>query len=726
VAARSAEAKEIVFDRVPLVGRKALQSWWAAAILTVGLLGLPWTASALANKTARISAAPATQQLRIILPLKADDQGLENFAAAVSTPGSPDFGAFQQVATLGSRFGASASIRQRVIRYLRAHGATNVRVDQSGLLAYATLPVSRAERVFGTPLALFAASDGSRFVAPARTASIPRALRGVIEGVLGLNTRRVVQPPAPAPPLGPLSPFTSAAAPPSSARPFSGTPSGCSQGAHSGGFTPNQYLTAYGYNPLRARGLRGQGQRMALVEIDGFKDADVKAFAACFGLDRPAYTAYAVGGLKHLLRPGPEATLDFEVANAVAPDLKRIEVFETAATDQGILSAVAAPLFTPGAKPAVISFSIGECELGYTETGDVGAVRAMNRELELMAAAGISFVASSGDEGSGGCRGLHRLAVQYPASSPWATAVGGTNFVLNSANEIQSQIVWNDSNKAPDSGGGGGFSILGSRPSYQKSVVSRDKRAVPDVAMLADIAPGYAFFCSADAQICSPGHPWQRVGGTSAGTPLLAAGLVLVDQDLSRVSRELVGFANPLLYAIGGTSLAGTVFDDVTAGTNDVGTTFGSRQPLGCCTAKTGFDEATGWGSVNLSNLDDIAKQVLPKVPKVSLSIPGHQHPVAAHRAQAVVGCSRACRVGALLEVAIHKGKTFEVNVNPFSLAAKHTRKISFRFNFNQEKALRSALAKHRPIFAEAFAYARASSGNATVLSPGRQVVIKS
>ena len=50
--------------------------------------------------------------------------------------------------------------------------------------------------------------------------------------------------------------------------------------SHSGGFTPNQYLTAYGYDPLHAAGITGGGERVALIEIDGFRYSDVQNFAA--------------------------------------------------------------------------------------------------------------------------------------------------------------------------------------------------------------------------------------------------------------------------------------------------------------------------------------------------------------------------------------------------------------------------------------------------------------
>src|SRR5437588_818285 len=95
-----------------------------------------------------------------------------------------------------------------------------------------------------------------------------------------------------------------AASQPSSAFPHTGTSSGCAAGVAAGeqggnpataGFTPNQYLAAYGFDRLHAAGFTGSGERVALIEIDGFKNSDIQAFAQCFGLNIPALNGFTVG-----------------------------------------------------------------------------------------------------------------------------------------------------------------------------------------------------------------------------------------------------------------------------------------------------------------------------------------------------------------------------------------------------------------------------------------------
>ena len=173
-----------------------------------------------------------------------------------------------------------------------------------------------------------------------------------------------------------------------------------------------------------------------------------------------------------------------------------------------------------------------------------------------------------------------------------------------------------------------------------------NQRAVPDISMLADSYPGYAIYCTAGPPDCGQKGPWTEVGGTSAAAPLFAGGAALVDQYLNHEGHEELGFVNPLLYAIGKTaSVAKLVYNDVTEFGNDVGPYIpgGKGQPLGCCTAGPGFDDASGWGSIDLPNFALAAKAALPKFGDVSVHFVEPQHPVAAHELKVDVHCTQPC-----------------------------------------------------------------------------------
>src|ERR1700761_1562236 len=597
----------------------------------------PALAAAPKNGVTWMGAAPRDGTIALALPLKANDAGLERFATAVSTPGSREYGQYASVAALARRFGASPATRARVTRYLRRTGATSVRIDVTGLFADATMKIAQAQRLFGTSLSKYRTARATRFVAPSAPTRIPAALHSAVTGVVGLDTQPLFGTPQAMLPSGAgwprtaRGPATEHAADESGYSERTGSAAGCAAATSQSGFTPNQYLTAYGYSALQSAGIRGQGERVALIEIDGFKYSDLRRFASCFGLPIPAINGFGVG-LKRPLAPGGESTLDLEVLDAAAPALKAVDVYESRPSAVDVLRSLTAPLSAAATKPDVISASLGSCEPATLETIGNSGLQTVEASLALAAASGISVLASSGDDGSSAClfpngQPAPNLAVSYPASSPWVTGVGGTNVSLNAANQIISQEVWNDAPLVV-AAGGGGLSGLFHRPNYQNGTVVANWRAVPDVSMLADVAPGYEIYCTASSD-CVTGknqNPGTQVGGTSAAAPLLAGGLALIDQDLRRNRQENIGLANPLLYKADHLPQGPTAISDVIAGDNDLGQSI-TGKPFGCCTAGPGFDYASGLGSVNVGGLAAIAPTVVPKLVDVGVTVPRQGHP---------------------------------------------------------------------------------------------------
>jgi subtilase family serine protease len=710
----------------------------AVAIVLAGLLIVPGAAGGTPARAMRAptpappaTPAPAAQALALVFALRVRGAALQRFAYAVNTPGNPLYGHFESVARLAARFGAPPPEIARTVRFLRAHRARQVRVDATHLFVYATLPVALAERLFATRLARFRTRQGA-YTAPASPVVIPRALRGAVSAVIGLSTRPIVAAPTVARP-GPAARFglraarragasglraraAQSAQPSSAYEPATGTPAGCQAADALGAFTPNQYLTAYGYSALQQRGIDGQGERVALIEIDGFNESDLDTFASCFGLRVPRINVFGVG-LHRALRAGPEATLDLEVLDAAAPGLRAIDVYESSPQEADALRALTAPLQSRGYKPQVISASLGLCEPFAEQAVGRAGLAASNDALALAAASGISFLDSAGDTGSAGCtqgpagQPIPALAVNYPASSPFVTGVGGTNIALNAANQITGQIVWNDANLQPGSAGGGGFSNIFARPAYQAGTVAGDRRAVPDVSMLADIAPGYAIYCTAPG-CASPTGAWQVVGGTSAAAPLLAGGFALVDQQLRAHARQDLGLANPLLYEIGRSSRAASVFYNVTQYGNDVGPWITSdHRLLGCCTAHSGFNEAAGWGSVNVAGLLSGALALQRALVHIGLHLP-RQRPLRARRVIAEVFCSGRCLVALAAAFRIDGGRPFAVRSAPYLLRRRGGRRISLALRGAVLRRLRNAAAHRRRIFAEVTAELVDPAGN--------------
>jgi subtilase family serine protease len=537
-----------------------------AAALAVALAALSfWAPTTLAAGpaagAARVGSAPAHQQLTVLLPLKLDQSGLAAFATAVSTPGSAQYGHYASISTLARRFGARTAVRARVIAFLRRAGATHVAADRTGLDVSATLSVARAQRLFGTRLSSFRTDTKSgvaRFVAPETTTHVPGALAADVTGVVGLDTQPLA-PPAPAPQsLGAAAAGTSLHALHPADRtdidlgsaylPRTGTASGCAAGRpRAGGFTPNQYLTAYGLSSLQSAGFTGAGERVALLEIDGYKPSDITRFDKCFKLPAPHVDVFHQGMI-NALEPGGETTLDLELLTAAAPRLSSVDVYESNPAPSAVLESLISAIESQNQRPDVVSVSLGACESdNFSALGNKG-IGLYESAFALAASTGISVLAAAGDDGSSSCvdqRGnpTRQLSVSFPASSPLVTAVGGTNIALNAANQITGSVVWNDG-PGQAGAGGGGNSVLFGEPTYQDAFQASTHRETPDVSLLADIAPGYEIYCSATPQPCSANHGWLFIGGTSASTPLLAGGIALADQALRQAGQSGLGFVN--------------------------------------------------------------------------------------------------------------------------------------------------------------------------------------
>lgn len=590
-----------------------------------------------------ISDAPRGQELGLVFLLEADDRGLARAAHAVSTPGSGKFRRYLDSDEVAKKFGAAPKVQSQVVEILTARGIDSS-VGPDGLWIEATATVEQAEELFSTDLRSYSAGQGDgRFVAPAAEPSIPLALAGVVEGVVGLDTEPSVEQPDPPSFQSRKGPRADGTPPTrmtrqqglefneitrdlkTSVRANLGSQKGCAAGRNAAtpltgitglpdglsntyvpAYTPNQIHAAYGIDSLRRRGLNGRGERIAVVEIDGFKRSDLETAAKCFGFRAPP-TPVKLIDLKKRLAPGGETTLDLQVIAAAVPSVEEIRVVQGANTNGALLRQHTYLLDLPKRmRPSVISASLGECELGLTKNKSFR--KGMERILKVAAMKGVTMIASAGDTGSSGCAQAGNsaafgvLSVEYVASSPWVTGVGGTNVTLDQGNGITEEVVWNNSPLA-FGGGSGGVSRFFKQPKWQRGpgVGTLGKRSVPDVSMLADNLPGWSIFCTVKGE-CTGG--WLPIGGTSAAAPLTASIALMANQKARQSKEPRLGFLNPSIYQIArNQQTRKATFRDVLRIGNDLGSMIGpeydgNNQPLGCCNATRDFDRASGWGSI--------------------------------------------------------------------------------------------------------------------------------
>lgn len=454
-------------------------------------------------------------------------------------------------------YGADPKDVKKLEAFAHGYGLTVTGIDLARRTVMLAGTVSQLEAAFGAHLEL-SEHEGRKFRSRTGELTIPRALGGIVEGVFGLDNRRQAR-----------ARYRRRCAGGRAIR----------AAAPSTSYTPPQVAALYNF----PAGTTGAGECIGIVEFGGgYQQSDLQAYFSQLGIAEPSVTAISVDGVQNQPSPGPnspdvEVDLDIEVAGAVAPGAS-IAVYFSDFTEQGWVDVITTAVHDSVHNPSVISISWGYPEGQSTWTSQ--AMQAVNQAFQAAAAMGVTICVASGDDGSRDEVDDGLAHVDFPASSPYVLACGGTTLV-SSGGAISSETVWND---GPNGGAsGGGVSDVFAVPSWQAgagvppSINSSHNtgRGVPDVAGDADPNTGF--------QVLSDGQQ-DVVGGTSAVSPLWAGLIARLNQKLGKP----VGFLNPLIYPAA-VSASGA-FRDITSGNNDV-------SGLGGYPAGKGWDACTGWGS---------------------------------------------------------------------------------------------------------------------------------
>ena len=448
------------------------------------------------------------------------------------------------------QFGADPADLAAVEQFAKTHGLAIVQQDPARRTVILSGTVAQFDAAFGVDLETFE-HQGGTYRGRTGPLHLPDELDGIVIAVMGLDNRPQAHPhfrPRPAP----------------------GNVRWHAEAASSASFTPTELASLYGF-PAGT----GQGECIAIIELGGgYRPADLTKYFAELKMRAPKVTAVSVDhGRNHATGdpngPDGEVMLDIEVAGAVAPGA-HIVVYFAPNTDMGFVNAVTTAVMDTSNKPSVISISWGGPESSWTQQ----TLTVFDQALQAAAAMGVTVCVASGDNGSGDGVGDGADHVDFPASSPYALACGGTRLAA-SASAITAETVWNDG--AQGGAGGGGVSGFFALPPYQEGLSAPRTgaatqplamRGVPDVCGVADPQTGY------DVRV--DGHD-TIIGGTSAVAPLWA-GLIA---RINAAKANPVGFVNPHLYANPG------ALRDITGGNN------------GSFAAGPGWDACTGLGSPN-------------------------------------------------------------------------------------------------------------------------------
>lgn len=337
--------------------------------------------------------------------------------------------------------------------------------------------------------------------------------------------------------------------------------------------------------------VNGAGRTIGIVIDSDVNDDDINAYFAHEQLQAPKIVRRLVNGGAPFDPNGgdsSEAELDVEQAGGMAPGATLVVYNIPDLSDEGVIAGYTA--IVEDNKVDIVNSSFGECEQFYTApynngVDNSGLVRTTNNIFRQGNAQGITFVAASGDFGGLACTDLANATtpptnppsvvgkfiagVSFPASSPYVTAVGGTNLVTTSnPPSLESKYIRENAYSDPlepfdpfgtgnlASGGvwgsGGGESIFFSKPLFQQLVnTGTKKRAVPDVSLHMGGCPGGISKtpCGPDrsADILYFNGKLEGAIGTSASSPDFAGLLALKQQALGGAR---LGNENYDIYAL--------------------------------------------------------------------------------------------------------------------------------------------------------------------------------
>lgn len=545
--------------------------------------------------------------LTISLKLRNSD-ALQAYVQDISNQKSVNFHRYLTQAQFIGAFAPTQATYSAFTSYLQNDGLTITNTYKHRMVIGFSGTVALAEQVFHVSINNYTSATGEAFYSNNTDPLVPSSLVGNIVSITGLNNAIHLHHAA----INGGKAVTHTTQTVTATNPATSCP-----GTGSNYYTPAQYAKGYNFNGLYNAGYHGEGQTVALFELDTFQMSDINAYEACFGQSLASVTTIVASGTPPTDDGVAEVEFDAEVVLGIAPKLGQLRIYE-AGNDFTDVNNEWARIIQDA--PPVVSDSWGNCE------AEIGTTEIQAESTYLLAALvqGQSIFVASSDTGSSGCysnqdQNENLLNAEDPATQKYVTGVGGTTATLGSDGTYVSETTWNNqpNNSQNPIGGatGGGISTVWTMPSWQSApgVVNSYTsgvpcsapqgsvcRETPDVSLSSDPYKGYLLYCtSRSSNFCTSNPPWEVIGGTSGATPSWAAFMALTNEESVATGGFNIGFVNPLLYQIASNSSEyANDFHDITTGNNDYNALQGGKYP-----ATADYDIATGLGSLNAANL---------------------------------------------------------------------------------------------------------------------------
>ncbi|UTH73089.1 protease pro-enzyme activation domain-containing protein [Chromobacterium sp. IIBBL 290-4] len=443
-----------------------------------------------------------------------------------------------------AQFAPTEAQVQKVVAHLQKAGFRNIKVAPNRLLISADGSAATAKTAFNTSLRHVNVS-GRAAIANASAAQVPQSLGDIVLAVHGLQTVHTFHTTLQKSGLKTLA----------SAKTNSAV-----------GHNPTDFPLIYNASSLPPAsnttvGIISEGDlTQTLQDLQQFEDAAGYSYVQTNVINAGDASSDTDGI--------GEWNLDSQdILAAAGGALQQLNFYvATSMTNADITAAYNSAVSDGSAK--VINVSLGECE---RDAQSDGTIASDDQIFQTAVAQGQTFSISTGDSGSAECGSTSGQS--YPATSPYVIAIGGTTLSTSGTTKYSSESVWN--------GTGGGPSVIEAAPSWQTKAgvltTSKTKRGVPDVSFDADPNSG-ALVIVQGAQ--------QQIGGTSLAAPLFTGFWARIQ---SAHGNSLVS-PNPAIYQY--FKANPSLYHDVTSGNN------------GSYKATASWDYATGWGSLNVANLN--------------------------------------------------------------------------------------------------------------------------
>ena len=572
-----------------------------------------------------------SQTLRLVIGLRPphpDEE--EQFLRNLQDKKSPEFHHFLTAQEWNARFAPSVQDEQAVVDWAQSQGLTVTQRYPNRLLVNVEAPAGVLEKALHVTINHY--QLGAKvFFSNDRDPEIPSNLAGVVQSVGGLNSLQVLHPsnksskepvfPDYSP--GPAAGKGLSAGHNADRSKLPKAQKGLSSGGMTPGFTNGNYdptdlfssqaydanaLYAQGHccNPLGNPGVTPPATSIAIATAGTQDGNDFTGFHNQYPYLADHWQQFYIDGTPTCC--DGEGTMDMEWSTAMSNsfgsyvDTAMVYLYDGVNANFSTFNDIYNRMLTDG-YARVMSVSWGCAESDCFDSADMDTTHAI---FNSMIGQGWTLVSISHDGGATTSCVSHD-AVNYPGSDPDVVASGGTTLsLLNFGGPLyNSEVAWSggpDGCGTNDGGSGGGFSVHWGTPYYQSSL-SVGSRAVPDVALNADWynTPQNIFF----------GGTLSGNGGTSIVAPEMAGFFANENAYLLSLGNICgggsspcapMGNANPYLYDAGVfRSEPHFPFYDITSGcnNNDVTTFYG----LSYYCAGSGYDEVTGWGSVNMLQL---------------------------------------------------------------------------------------------------------------------------